>query len=123
MRFDFAKDGVLARGHPIPVRPGIRTLPRNRGIEALVFVPMKSAVGGTLIAISERGLDRAGNIRAFLIGGPAPGNFAIRRIENFDVTDAALLPSGDLLILERSLTWPDGLLIQIRRIPLRERSA
>ena len=34
------------------------------------------------------------------------------------MTDAALLPSGDLLILERSLTWPDGLLIQIRRIPL-----
>ena len=118
MRFDFAKDGVLARGHPIPVPPGMRTLPRNRGIEALVFVPMNWPLGGTLIAISERGLDRAGNIRAFLIGGPAPGNFAIRRIENFDVTDAALLPSGDLLILERSLTWPDGLLIEIRRIPI-----
>ena len=45
MRFDFAKDGVLARGHPIPVPPGIRTLPRNRGIEALVFVPMNWPLG------------------------------------------------------------------------------
>ena len=108
-----SRAGIRSRYHP-----GIRTLPRNRGIEALVFVPINRPLGGTLIAISERGLDRAGNIRAFLIGGPAPGNFAIRRIENFDVTDAALLPSGDLLILERSLTWPDGLLIQIRRIPL-----
>jgi hypothetical protein len=56
-------------------------------------------MGGTLIAISERGLDRVGNIRAFLIGGLAPGTFAIKRKGQFDVTDAALLPSGDLLIL------------------------
>ena len=73
-------------------------------------------MGGTLIAISERGLDQAGNLRAFLIGGPAPGTFAIKRIERFDISDAALLPSGDLLILERSLSWPEGLLVQIRRI-------
>lgn len=75
-------------------------------------------MGGTLIAISERGLDNAGNLRAFLIGGPAPGTFAIKRIEQFDISDAALLPSGDLLILERSLSWPEGLLVQIRRIQI-----
>ena len=73
-------------------------------------------MGGTLIAISERGLDKAGNLRAFLIGGPAPGTFTIRRIAKFDITDAALLPAGDLLILERSFSWPEGLLVQIRRI-------
>jgi hypothetical protein len=82
----------------------------------LVFVPRNQPIGGTLIAISERGLDSAGNIRGFLIGGSAPGEFSVKRIKQFDVTDAALLPSGDLLILERSLSWPEGLLIQIRRI-------
>jgi hypothetical protein len=116
LRFDFAKDGVRARGHPIPVPPAIRTLPKNKGLEALVFVPRNQPIGGTLIAISERGLDSAGNIRGFLIGGSAPGEFSVKRIKQFDVTDAALLPSGDLLILERSLSWPEGLLIQIRRI-------
>jgi hypothetical protein len=35
-----------------------------------------------------------------------------------DISDAALLPSGDLLILERSFGWPTGLLVRIRRIPL-----
>jgi hypothetical protein len=51
-------------------------------------------MGGTLIAISERGLDEKGDLRAFLIGGPAPGTFAIKRGEKFDISDAALLPSG-----------------------------
>ena len=46
---------------------------------------------------------------AFLIGGPAPGSFAIKRIEKFAITDATLLPDGDLLILERSFSWPEGL--------------
>lgn len=118
VRFDYGKDGLLARGQPIPVPPGIRTLPLNKGLEALVFVPRNQPMGGTLIAISERGLDDAGNLRAFLIGGPAPGNFSVKRIEQFDISDAALLPSGDLLILERSLSWPEGLLVQIRRIPI-----
>ena len=120
VQFDFAKDGLLARGHPIAVPPGIRTLPKNRGLEALEYVPQNQPMGGTLIAISERGLDKVGNIRAFLIGGLAPGTFAIKRKDQFDVTDAALLPSGDLLILERSLSWPEGLLVQIRRIPLKD---
>jgi len=95
-------------------------LPLNKGLEALVFVPRNQPMGGTLIAISERGLDGAGNLRAFLIGGPAPGNFTVKRSEQFDISDAALLPSGDLLILERSLSWPEGLLVQIRRIPIED---
>jgi hypothetical protein len=95
-------------------------LPKNKGLEAMVFVPPTQPMGGTLIAISERGLDSAGNIRAFLIGGPAHGRFSVKRANQFDVTDAALLPSGDLLILERSLSWPEGLLAQIRRISLHD---
>jgi hypothetical protein len=120
VRFDYGKDGLLARGHPIAVPLGIRTLPKNQSLEALVFVPRNQPMGGTLIAISERCLDKAGNLRAFLIGGPAPGAFTIRRIERFDVTDAALLPSGDLLILERSFSWPEGLLVQIRHIKMQD---
>jgi hypothetical protein len=118
VRFDYGKDGVLARGYPIPVPAGVRTLPKNQGLEALVFVPQGQPLGGNLIAISERGLDKAGNLRAFLINGLVFSEFSIRRIAQFDITDAALLQSGDLLILERSLTWPEGLLVQIRRIPV-----
>jgi hypothetical protein len=48
--------GLLARGHPIAVPPRIRTLARNQGLEALVFVTTgQQPLAGTLIAISERG--------------------------------------------------------------------
>jgi hypothetical protein len=74
---------------------------------------------GTLIAISERGLDPSGNLIAFLIGGASPGQFSVRRTENFDVSDAVLLPSGDLLILERKFSLLTGVGIRIRSIPLK----
>jgi hypothetical protein len=118
VRFNYGKDGLLARGHPIAVPSQMRTLPRNRGIEALVFVPKGLALGGTLVAISERGLDQAGNILGFLIGGRTPGPFTVKRGPDFDISDAALLPSGDLLLLERRFGWNIGLAIRLRRIPL-----
>ena len=120
VQFDYGKDGLLARGRPIAVPPPIRSLPRNESLEALVFVPRGQMLGGTLIALSERGLDRLGNLRAFLLGGPSPGEFTVKRTGTFDITDAALLPSGDLLILERSFSWSTGLFIQIRRIAIQE---
>jgi hypothetical protein len=118
VRFDFGRDGVLARGTPIPLPPGISRLPFNKGLEAMVVVPSGLPLAGTLIALSERGLDARGNIRGFLIGGPSAGEFAIRRSDDFDISDCALLPSGDLLILERRFFWWSGIAMRIRRIPL-----
>ena len=118
VRFDFGRDGVLARGTPIPIPPGISKLPNNKGLEAMVVVPSGLPLAGTLIALSERGLDAQGNLRAFLIGGPRAGEFSIRRRDDFDISDCALLPSGDLLILERRFSWWSGIAMRIRRIPL-----
>lgn len=118
LRFDFAKGFTRALGEPLQLPTGARKLPYNKGIEALVMVPKGQPMAGTLIAISERGLDAQGNIMAFLIGGKTPGPFSVRRSENFDVSDAVLLPSGDLLLLERKFSWLGGIGIQIRRIPL-----
>ncbi|HKS62435.1 MAG TPA: esterase-like activity of phytase family protein, partial [Xanthobacteraceae bacterium] len=72
VRFDIGKHGLLARGQPIVVPPGIQRLPNNKGLECLDVVPRKLPLGGSLIAISERGLDTDGNIQGFLIGGPSP---------------------------------------------------
>jgi hypothetical protein len=119
LRFDqFGRDGVRATGQPISAPPLLRKLPFNKGLESLVFIPRTMPLGGTLMAISERGLDGAGNILAFLIGGPSPGQFTVRRSNNFDISDAALLPSGALLVLERKFSLIDGIGIRIRRIAL-----
>ena len=118
LRFDFAKGFTQARGEVVPLPPAAKRLPYNKGLEGLVFVPKGFPLAGTLIALSERGLDRDGNLIAFLIGGPKPGQFAIRRRDNFDISDAVLLPSGDLLVLERKFSWLAGLGIRIRRFAL-----
>ncbi|KRP96123.1 twin-arginine translocation pathway signal [Bradyrhizobium yuanmingense] len=127
LRYDFAKGATGARGEVIAVPPALRKLPYNKGLEAMVVVPKAQGPGksqaqplaGTLIAFSERGLDADGNLLAFLIGGSTPGQFSVRRSENFDISDAVLLPSGDLLILERKFSWFTGVNIRIRAIPLK----
>src|SRR6476469_416600 len=46
-------------------------------------------------------LDADGNSMGCLIGGKTLGQFGVRRTENVDSSDAVLLPSGELLLLER----------------------
>jgi hypothetical protein len=118
LRFDFSKGFTRSRGEAVPLPPAARKLPFNKGLEALVFVPKGLPLAGTLIAISERGLDAQGNLIAFLVGGPKPGQFSVRRTNSFDVSDAVLLPSGELLLLERKFSLLDGVGIRIRRIAL-----
>jgi hypothetical protein len=118
LRFDYGKDGLLARGQPIAVPPGFRALPSNKGIEGLVAVPRGLPLGGSLIAFSERGLDGAGNLLAFIVGGSTSGSFTIKRSGEFDISDATFLPPGDLLVLERKFSFLSGVAIRIRRIPL-----
>ena len=118
LRFDFSKGFTRSRGEVVPLPAAASKLPFNKGLEALVFVPEGMPLAGTLIAISERGLDAKGNLIAFLVGGPAPGQFSVRRSNEFDVSDAVLLPSGDLLVLERKFSLLSGAGIRIRRIAL-----
>jgi hypothetical protein len=117
LRFDFARGFTRAHGELVQLPLGVRKLPYNKGIEALVVVPKGLPLAGTLIAISERGLDAQGNITAFLIGKTL-GLFSIRRTDNFDISDAVLLPSGGLLLLERKFSWLGGIGIRIRRVAL-----
>jgi hypothetical protein len=114
VRFDIAKDGLRARGRPIAVPPGMKLLPHNQSIECLELT--KSGVG-TLISMSERGLDTRGDLMGFLIGGEG-GVFSLKRTDDFDVSDCAATPDGRLLVLERRFSWVRGLAVRIRSVPL-----
>jgi hypothetical protein len=116
VRFDFARQGLLARAEVVPAPPGVSHLPSNKGLEALTFAPRNSKLAGALIGFSERGLDASGNLKAFLIGGAAPGQFSVKRRDNFDISDSATLPSGDVLLLERRFSWWTGIAMRLRRI-------
>lgn len=118
LRFDFRQGGIASRGIAIETPPAVKTLPFNKGLEGLAFVPKGLPLAGTLIALSERGLDGDGNLLGFLIGGPSPGQFTIRRTADFDISDCVIAPSGDLLVLERKFSLAAGLGIRIRRVAL-----
>lgn len=118
VKFDYGRSGLLARVQPIPLPPGIDTLPQNQGLECLAVIPKGMPGAGTLIAISERGLDEAGNLKAFLIGGPSPGTFSVKRSGDFDATDCVVTPDGDLVLLERKFSWTAGVAMRLRRIAL-----
>ena len=119
LRFDFSKGFTRSLGEIVPMPTAVKKLPYNKGLEALVFVPKGFALAGTLIALSERGLDANGNLVAFLVGGPSPGQFSVRRIDKFDISDTTLLASGELLVLERKFSLIEGLTVRIRRIALK----
>ncbi len=118
VRFDYGRDGLTARGVPIPVPPDFRSLPSNGSLECLVMPPQGGPLADTLIAISEAGLDARGNLKSFLIGGGNDGTFSLKRTDDFDVSDCALTPRGKLLILERRFSWTSGIAMRIRSVPL-----
>lgn len=118
LRYDVGKDGFAARARSVTVPAAVRELPRNQGLEGLAYVPKGLPLAGTLIGLSERALDASGNMRGFLIGGPTPGTFSVRRNNDFDMTDAAITAKGELLILERYLSLLRGFAARIRAVPL-----
>jgi hypothetical protein len=120
VRFDFAKDGLRARGRPIPVPGGLKLLPENKSLECLEVAPKDSPLAGALITISERGLDSHGDLISFVIGGKNPqasGVFSLKRTDDFDISDCAATPDGKLLVLERRFSWAKGVAIRIRSVP------
>ncbi len=115
-RFTAAPDLASARRQDLALPKYVNHLKANKGLEALAVAPADGPLAGALVAIAERSLDRAGNHRGFIIGGHRAGTFALKRTEPFDVTDAAFLPDGDLLVLERSFSFTQGFGMRIRRI-------
>ena len=89
------------------------------GLEALAIVPSVPGGqpnGGTLLALSEGSTNEDGNLRGFFIAGEVIDTLSVKRSDGYSITDAAFLPGGDLLILERRFTLGQGSQARIRQI-------
>ncbi len=105
------------RAHEIPLPLPRHELRTNRGIETIATAPAKSPLAGARIAIAERSIDPDGNLFAAIFDGASNGVFKIRKDADWDASDGAFLPGGDLLLLERRYQGIlGGLGIRIRRI-------
>lgn len=91
-------------------------LRQNRGFETVTRAHPYGQHEGGLVLVSEKSLDKDGNIFAAIIEGPNKGVFTVKRSGDFDITDGAFLPNGDLLLLERSFKVADGVKMRLRRI-------
>lgn len=118
VRFDLNKFGFAARGEPIKVPSEFKTFKYNKSLECLAAPPAGGPLAGDLIAVTERSLDAQGNHRAFLFEGDRVLHFSVKRSDDFDVSDCAVLPSHELLLLERSYSLAKGVAMRMRRIPL-----
>lgn len=112
-------DPLGKTGIPVPVPPGVKKLRKNLGLEALVYVP-GPPMTGALIAIGEQGASADDDLPGFIISGPTPGAFTVRKSGVFSATDAAIGPNATLYLLERSFSVSAGVAMQLRRFPLAE---
>jgi hypothetical protein len=118
VRFDLRRLGLRARGRPIPVPADFKTLPKNKSVECLAAPPKGASHAGSLIAVTEHGLDDARNLRGFILRGGQFTRFSVKRSRGFDVSGCTVLPPSDLLLLERRYSPLSGVAVRIRRIAL-----
>lgn len=117
-RFNFAADGVRARGERVPVPAESQLWPRNKGLESIGIAPPASPAAGAIVVIAER--SREGDdapTQGFILTGDNRGAFDVSRSDGFDVTDMEFLENGDILLLERRFRLLGGVAARIRYIP------
>lgn len=93
----------------------IKSLRGSKGLEALAAGPEGTPLAGTLVAIAERGKSEIADLPGFLIKGEKTQFFTVEKSDRYDATDAAFLPNGDLLLLERRFNLRDLVGMRLRR--------
>ncbi|MFZ1680872.1 MAG: esterase-like activity of phytase family protein [Rhizobiaceae bacterium] len=88
----------------------------NRGFETVAQSPADGPLAGARVIVSEKSLDRNGDVFGAVLEGPRKGVFSVARSGEFDITDGAFLPDGDLILLERAFSMAEGVRMRLRRI-------
>lgn len=109
-------DFAASRSLDVPMPGSFKAMTGRDGAEALAVAPASGPLGGAIVVVAELLRTGAGDTRGWIVGGPEAGTFAVRRFDDYDVTDADFLPNGDLLLLERKYGFPYGIAARIRRI-------
>jgi hypothetical protein len=118
-RFPIRNGEVQAPTGYLPLHPDARRMSANEGIEA-VAVLQGGPLKGSVVAFAERFTRGSGYHTGWIwvAGGPKP--FQLQDIDGFNITDAAGLPNGDLLVLERYFRWTEGVKMRLRRLAAAE---
>jgi hypothetical protein len=104
-----------AQGHALTqpavvagVPPAIAKLPRNGGIEAMARLP-----SGEYLLLSESGIAADGNHLGWIGRRSKWAELRLAPQGSFESSDLALLPDGNLLLLERRVNLLDGFVTRL----------
>jgi hypothetical protein len=90
----------------------IGALPANSGLEAIADGPR----GRPLVLLAEDPEPGETACPGWILDGAHGGRFRLATTDGFSATDAAFLPSGDLLVLQRRLTFFGAFAMRLVRI-------
>lgn len=90
---------------------------RNQGLEAMVHITTGPLAGETLIFLEEPPRRAADPTAMRLMPDGSRVPFAIRRQDDFAITGAAMMPDGNILLVERRFSWNHGIFMRLRHLP------
>lgn len=106
-----------APGRPVAGMPrDIAQMRANRGLEGLAVAPAGTPLAGSVLLLAEEPRPGEADQPVWIVGGPRPGLFRLARRDHFADTDAAFLPGGDLLVLQRRFGLRVGLGMRLLRV-------
>jgi hypothetical protein len=114
-RFEVRGGEVQAPSGYQRLAPEAGRMASNQGLEALTVLqagPFK----GSSVGFAERLTRGSGYHTGWIWIGGQPQRLQLRDIDEFNITGAAGLPDGGLLVLERFFRWSVGVKMRIRRL-------
>jgi hypothetical protein len=113
--FDIGKNGISAPKRYLSLSAVAKRLGGNSGLEGLAIL-QGGRFKGSLVAFSEELFDGTGALVGWIWVKGKPERFKLKNGGAFSVTDAAPLPDGGLLVLERRFRWSEGVKARLRLI-------
>lgn len=119
------KRGLIGPTRYLKLPKKARKLRRNKGLESVALI-RGGPLQGAIVTFAERPKKGSGNRPGWLLHQGQSFGIKLKDIGDFDITSAAGLPDGSLLILERRFRmkeWFKGMRIRLRRIKASELKA
>ncbi len=102
-RYRPASDPLRAAAKYVRAPKGMTSLPGNEGVEAATLLP-----DGRLLLLSEGGFTGDGDLQGWLGDSTHWADLTLAPTGAFRPTDLTILPTGDVLLLERSVSLFGG---------------
>jgi hypothetical protein len=118
-RFEVHDGEVQAPSGYLRLPPDARGMHPNQGLEA-VTVLRAGPYKGSVLAFAERFTRGSGYHTGWIWANDKPQRLQLEDIDGFNITDAAGLPDGSVLVLERYFRWSSGVKMRVRLLEAQE---